>query len=429
MVLINKNKIFLILKTWRTNVVLFGFTLLFSIAGCAQHEAKPENKRASVTAKKPFPQELNYKGCIKPDVSQDVLNKEVAAYYDYWEQKYLKALTSLPGGYYVYGHITGNPDGFKPLGSSEGMGYGMIVTVLMAGHDPDAKTYYDGLYKTFKAFHSKINPYLMGWVVADDKKAQGFFDSATDGDMDIAYSLLLADKQWGSDGRINYHQEAIQMIRKGLEKSYITTNLRLNLGDWDAKDTYETRPSDWMMDHMRAFYEATGDSIWLKVVHSLYKVYQDISKKYSSQTGLVSDFIIDNPPKPCPPDFLDESHVTNTYAYNACRVPLRIAMDYGLYGSKEAYNICTKMVNWIKQKTNGNPGNIVDGYKLDGTAYGSDPEAVFVAPFVAASVINPKNQQFLNKGWNFIKDKKSGYYSDTYNLLCMLFISGNWWNP
>ena len=38
----------------------------------------------------------------------------------------------------------------------------------------------------------------MGWVVADSKKAQGHFDSATDGDLDIAYSLLLAHKQWGS---------------------------------------------------------------------------------------------------------------------------------------------------------------------------------------------------------------------------------------
>ena len=37
----------------------------------------------------------------------------------------------------------------------------------------------------------------MGWVVADSKST-GHFDSATDGDLDIAYSLLLAHKQWGS---------------------------------------------------------------------------------------------------------------------------------------------------------------------------------------------------------------------------------------
>jgi hypothetical protein len=158
-------------------------------------------------------------------------------------------------------------------------------------------------------------------------------------------------------------------------------------------------------------------------------VYNAFSKKYSPGTGLVSDFIVGNPPEPCPPDFLDESPVTNTYAYNACRVPLRLVMDYAFYNSKDAYTICTRLVNWIKENTHADPAEIVDGYNLDGTSIGTDPEAVFVSPFIAASVIHVKNQDFLNKGWNFIKDKKSGYYSDTYNLLCMLFISGNWWRP
>ena len=36
--------------------------------------------------------------------------------------------------------------------------------------------------------------------------------SATDGDMDIAYSLLLANEQWGSNGKINYLKEAQLMI-------------------------------------------------------------------------------------------------------------------------------------------------------------------------------------------------------------------------
>lgn len=31
---------------------------------------------------------------------------------------------------------------------SEGVGYGMLITVLMAGHDPLARTYFDGLFKT-----------------------------------------------------------------------------------------------------------------------------------------------------------------------------------------------------------------------------------------------------------------------------------------
>lgn len=104
-------------------------------------------------------------------------------------------------------------------------------------------------------------------------------------------------------------------------------------------------------------------------------------------------------------------------------------MDYALYGSADALTISNKMVTWIKQKTGGNPMSIIDGYKLNGSNTGSGTEAVFIAPFVAASVTSTGNQAFLNSGWTYLKTAKSGYYSDSYSLLCQLFISGNWWKP
>ncbi|PSL44756.1 putative secreted protein (Por secretion system target) [Chitinophaga niastensis] len=380
---------------------------------------------------KPFPQAISYPNCIKPNnVTQSAMNASVASYYDYWKSRYLKNnLASLPGGYYVKGDITGSADGYKPLGSSEGHGYGMVITALMAGHDPNAQTIFDGLYKTFRAYHSSVNSNLMGWVVADAKGAQGHFDSATDGDMDIAYSLILAHYQWGSSGNINYLSEAKKMITSGLKAAYVTSSNRLNLGDWDTKTALNTRPSDWMMDHMRAFYQETNDATWNNVINSLYTVYAQFSTAYSPATGLISDFVVKNPPEPAPKNFLNEYPPTDEYNYNACRVPLRIVMDYAMYGNANAYNISNKLVNWIKTKTGGDPSQIKDGYKLNGTVSGTDPEGVFVAPFVAASVISSNNQAFLNSGWNFLKTAKTGYFSDSYSLLCQLFISGNWWIP
>jgi uncharacterized protein YjdB len=380
---------------------------------------------------KPFPQSLTYAGCIKPNhVSQATLNTSVSAYYDYWKTTHLKNnLSTLPGGYYVKGEITGSADGYTPLGSSEGQGYGMVITVLMAGHDPNAKTIYDGLFKTARAFKSSANANLMGWVVADATGAQGHFDSATDGDMDIAYSLILAHYQWGSSGAINYLEEAKKMITNGLKASNVTSNNRLNLGDWDTKTTYDTRPSDWMLSHMRAFYDVTGDVTWLNVINNLYSVYNGFTNTYSSATGLVTDFIVGNPAQPCPSNFLDEYPETNTWSYNACRFPLRIVMDYALYGSTNGKTAADKMATWIKGKSAGNPANIKDGYKLDGTATGTYATAVFVSPFIAASVTNSNHQAFVNSGWDWMKNKKEGYYSDSYNMLCMIFISGNWWKP
>ncbi len=380
---------------------------------------------------KPYPQAVSYPGCIKPNnVSQADMNASVASFYDYWKSKYVKSnLSSLPGGYYIKGEIAGSAEGYTPLGSSEGQGYGMVITVLMAGHDPNAHAIYDGLFKTARAYHSSINNNLMGWVVADNSGAQGHFDSATDGDVDIAYSLILAHYQWGSNGAINYLNEAKKMITNGLKAANVTSTNRLNLGDWDSKSALNTRPSDWMLSHMRAFYQETNDAAWLNLINNLYSVYSQFSNTYSPTTGLISDFVVKNPPEPAPKDFIDEGPQTNEYNYNACRVPLRVVMDYALYGSTNAQAISNKIATWIIQKSGGNPASIRDGYQLNGNVSGSDPEAVFVAPFVAAAVANPANQAFLNSGWNFLKTKKSGYYSDSYSLLCQLFISGNWWKP
>ncbi|TXR59134.1 chitosanase [Bacillus sp. AY18-3] len=386
---------------------------------------------AAVKEMKPFPQQVNYAGVIKPNhVTQESLNASVRSYYDNWKKKYLKNdLSSLPGGYYVKGEITGDADGFKPLGTSEGQGYGMIITVLMAGYDSNAQKIYDGLFKTARTFKSSQNPNLMGWVVADSKKAQGHFDSATDGDLDIAYSLLLAHKQWGSNGTVNYLKEAQDMITKGIKASNVTNNNRLNLGDWDSKNSLDTRPSDWMMSHLRAFYEFTGDKTWLTVINNLYDVYTQFSNKYSQNTGLISDFVVKTPPQPAPKDFLDESEYTNAYYYNASRVPLRIVMDYAMYGEKRSKVISDKVSSWIQNKANGNPSKIVDGYQLNGSNIGSYPTAVFVSPFIAASTTKSDNQKWVNSGWDWMKNKKESYFSDSYNLLTMLFITGNWWKP
>jgi len=381
--------------------------------------------------KKPFPQQVSYPGIIKPShVTQNAMNQSVAQYYDYWKGKYLKNdLSSLPGGYYVKGEITGNPGGFTALGSSEGQGYGMIITVLMAGHDPNAQTIYNGLFKTARAFKSSINPNLMGWVVADNKNAQGHFSSATDGDLDIAYSLILAHEQWGSDGSINYLQEAKQMITNGIKASYVTTNNRLNLGDWDAKNALNTRPSDWMLSHLRAFYDVTQDPVWIQLIDNLYSVYNDFSNTYSPTTGIISDFVVNNPPKPAPEWYLDEFKETNIYYYNASRVPLRIVMDYAMYGDTRSKAISDKLTGWIKGKTNNTPSKIKNGYKLNGTEVGDYATAVFVSPFISAATADSSNQAWVNTGWDWMKNKKEDYFSDSYNLLNMLYISGNWWKP
>jgi endo-1,4-beta-D-glucanase Y len=380
---------------------------------------------------KPFPQAVSWPGTIKPNhVTQATLNSDVTTYYNYWKGAHLKQSTVNTQRYYVKANSTGGSA--EAITNSEAHGYGMVITALMAGYDANAKTYYDGLYRMYDSHRSVNNNNLMQWQVFPDERSRSI-GSATDGDMDIAYSLLLAHAQWGSAGAINYLDAAQKMITNGLKASYISTALRLRLSDDGGNDQYSTRPSDWMFDHMHAFRNHTNDVVWDNLANNLYSVFSTVTANYASSTGLISDFVMYNPPQPAPPyqPQADEGPTTGKYYYNACRVPLRVVMDYAQYGSTSAKTIANKIATWSKSATGGNPANIRAGYELNGTALsGSNYQtAVFISPIVAAATCDAAHQQFLNQGWNVIKNMHEGYFEDTYNMLSLLYISGNWWKP
>ena len=377
---------------------------------------------------RPFPQGADWANCIKPSLTQTQLDNDVASYYDSWKTNYLKPAQFYPGAYYVQGECTGStPNGCK--GTSEGHGYGMLITVLMAGYDSQAKSYYDGLFNFFDTHRSTGDNELMGWVV-DNQETSNTYGSASDGDMDIAYSLLLAHYQWGSNGGINYLQEATDMINNGLKGSIFHLNTkRITLGDWDNNGN-NTRSSDWMASHVKAYEEHTEDDFWNQSSDEIYDMINVISTSYSTSTGLMPDFAINDPVQPAPANFLEFEYDGHFY-YNASRFPWRIAMDYGHYGDSRSKAICDKMTSWVRGATSNNPASINPGYLLDGSPINPSgwTSSVFVAPLIAACVTNASNQAYLTSGWNWIKGNSEGYFGDSISMLCLLFISGNWWVP
>src|SRR5690606_23482876 len=95
---------------------------------------------------------------------------------------------------------------------SEAHGYGMMLAALMAGHDPDARAVFDGMFAFFREHPSLLTPSLMAWYQKTSCGSAQGADSASDGDLDIAFALLLADKQWGSCGPIDYAAEAAAIL-------------------------------------------------------------------------------------------------------------------------------------------------------------------------------------------------------------------------
>lgn len=383
---------------------------------------------------KPFPQHVNYApGVIKPDhISQQQMDDSVQSFYKKWRARYVHDDAGA-GQYYIW--VEGTVDNNECV--SEGQGYGMIITALMAGYDPSAQKIYDGLYKYYKLHPSKKSSYLMAWA-----QTKNFTDidgtSATDGDMDIAYSLLLANAQWGSNGNINYFKEAQLMIAaiKKFEINHETFSVLLSDAvEPESEDYYDTRSSDFMPAHFKSFAKAINDNFWNKVVDKNYALFKFLQNEYSPDAGLVPDFIehIKRKPGAARPHYL-ESKYDGAYNYNACRVPWRIATDFIMNGDKRSKEFIEKINKWIRETTQNNPDNISAGYTLGGDDIKNRYyEAMsFIASFTVAAMIDTTNQQWLNKLWNYVlsfNTDQFDYYDNTIKMISMIILSGNYWAP
>jgi len=383
---------------------------------------------------KPFPQHVNYNpGVIKPnDVSQQQMDDSVCSFYKKWKERYLHD-DAGSSQYYIW--VEGTVD--DNVCVSEGQGYGMIIAALMAGYDTAAQKIYDGLYRYYKLHPSKKSPYLMAWA-----QTKTFTDvdgtSATDGDMDIAYSLLLANEQWGSNGNINYLKEAQLMIAdiKKFEINHETFSVLLSDAvEPESEDYYDTRSSDFMPDHFKAFAKATKDNFWNKVVDKNYALFKFLQDEYSPDAGLVPDFIehIKRKPTAARPHYL-ESKYDGAYNYNACRVPWRIATDFITTRDKRSKEFVERINTWIRETTQNNPDNISAGYTLEGDDIKNRYyEAMsFIASFTVAAMIDANNQQWLNKLWNYVlsfNTEQFEYYGNTIKMISMIILSGNYWTP
>lgn len=368
-------------------------------------------------------------GTIFPNQTQAVLDSTAASFYDQWKSKFLIQGCG-PGRYYVSA-----PSG-NTISISEGQGYGMTIVAMMAGHDPDAQTIFDGLYYFYQDHPSSKSPYLMSWEIVSDCSS-GDRNTATDGDLDIALALLMADRQWGSYGNINYLQAAMNMLQ-AIEKYELDTKTStVLLGSfatpsssyWDS-----SRPSDFMTAHFRSFGKYLDQSVWNGVINNNYSTVSSIQTNYSPTSGLISDFVVNVPttPAPAPANFLGDADAGH-YSENACRVPWRLSLDFLLNQNAQSKALVQVMNKWVQVSTGGNPKNIMSGYSLDGNPLaGTQPHYLqFMAPFAVSAMVDASNQQWLNALWNAIVavPVSDAYYSNTIKTLALIILSGNYWSP
>jgi endoglucanase len=373
-------------------------------------------------------------GSMRPSTALATLTAQTAAFYDQWKARYLKP--GCKAGHY---RVKADTD-FGATVVSEGQGYGMLIVALMAGHDPNAKTLFDGLHHYNRAHPSGIDPDLTEWSQKADCTTFDSSDNATDGDLDIAYALLLAFRQWGppkAAGDVDYKAAARRVVI-ALKRSNIdaATNLT-NLGDWvptagDAKFRSASRSSDWMPDHFRAFARRVGPGTWTPILDAHLAAIKQMQDAYAPATGLLPDFVSNTrtTPRPAPANFLEGPN-DGRYNYNACRDPWRIGLDAALSGDSRSKAAARRISQWIRAKTAGKPAAIRDGYTLTGNALQNEYNTMaFVAPFAVAAISDPGAQDWINALWReIVRTPPQGYYPDSIKLLSMIAVSRNWVAP
>ncbi|GGN87738.1 hypothetical protein GCM10011579_080890 [Streptomyces albiflavescens] len=368
-------------------------------------------------------------GTLKPTGAQSTLDQAVVSKYNAWKSAFVKQ--NCGNGWYE----VISPDADHPY-VAEAQGYGMVVSALMAGADPDAKKIFDGLVKYMLAHPSVHNSNLLAAEQDSSCTSVDGSDSATDGDLDVAYGLLLADKQWGSAGTYDYKSLAVKHINAIKAGEVNSSTHLMKLGDWSTSGDqyyYITRSSDWMIDHFRAFRRATGDAAWDTIRSAHQNLITSQQANYAPSTGLLADFIVNTntTPKPAGGQVLEGPN-DGDYSWNACRDPWRIGADAVTSGDSVSLASARKLNSWIKSKTGGNPDNIVTGYHLSGSAYDSGHDMAFTAPFIVTAMTDSGSQAWLDSLWNKLVAtpiSSTLYYGGSVQLQSMIVASGNYWVP
>lgn len=319
------------------------------------------------------------------------------------------------------------PDGQANSTVSEGIAYGMIIAVML-----DEQAMFDGFWTYARCFLNKSG--LMDWYIAPDGQKPLAVGAASDADEDMAWALIMADRQWGGAGALGESYASI--ARRLIDAIYATEvdhgrwpDMFLPGDDWRGRDVFN--PSYFAPNQYRLFGEVSGDpSAWQRVVDRGYEVLERSLNDASGnrENGLV-------------PAWCDSSGTPveafpgamKNYQYDSARTPFRMAQDYAFSRDERARAYLAKTSAFF---AGIGADALVDGYTLDGKP-APDPRsppqnpgsAVFVACAAAGAMHDPRYADFVDAAYARVRTgqllTRSRYYNHCWTVLGLLMLTGN----
>ena len=375
------------------------------------------------------------------------------------------------------------------IATSESQGYGMVILAYMAGSEEmlglspgewifgstSLRDYFDAMLRTVLEFPSSRSTHLfagrlLGYREPDGENRGGYrvdgagvrtapfardaiTGSATNGDMDIIYALVLADRQWGSGGRYDYIGIARNMLADLWRFCVHDEHHVLLLGDW-AKTAANPvhgsaiRTSDFMLGHLKAFRDVDPAHDWQLVIDASLNAIADIRNaqdKLGNRNGFLPDFAVRGSGGWEVPRGNILGSYDNAFAFVAAHVPWRLGTAYLLFGdvpigdSGLYRRIIRPLDDFARTFTHGVYLVGLGPMHMDGTSFEWVDPNWFVPPLAVTAAAVGAGRPWVDAFWGHIPQHRwdfqglGAYLGDTngdyVRLLVLLTITGNHWIP
>lgn len=303
---------------------------------------------------------------------------------------------------------------------SESQGYGMLITVLAANKQQDSEKQFYDLYRYYNN-HKIKKTNLMSWrYVQGTKNSQNdIMNNATDGDLYIAYALILASETWQNHKDL-YENTAQNILKDILKYNTNSATKVLTVGNW-ANQTSKfyniVRTSDIIPSFFDKFYVFSNNRAWLDIKKNMVTTLYKSSRQ--SKSGLVPDFILVSNKGDVRPISYDKNVQLNKhdsdYYYNAFRIPFNLAQSSRR--SQEETVVLNKLMSFFNSQQ-----KITSGYTMQGKPLNQYQSASISAPIFYAAATDSKWRNLYRKQQAFILNSTNtsyNYYDDTLRTLVL----------
>jgi endoglucanase len=343
---------------------------------------------------RPFPQNIKYPyGFIPKTLNSDWLQSE----YKRWKDGPNSPVKSCGSNSVMIQTDNG--------GKVEAIGFAMLIFAYMGD-----KTQFDGLYNFYKTNCNSSAGGMMGWIGQCGGNSNC---SASDGDVDVAFSLIIASWQWPDGDYLDKAKQIITLMKKVVATCGNLKALNMGIsGGQPYNGCNEIDISYYNPAAFRLFAKVIGNAqdsaMWAQLADDTYTI---LNAGANATTGLVADrqSVSGSP--------------NGNYKYDACRTPWRICLDYLWNGNEKAKAWCIKVSNFADKF---GIKNIQEGFSLSGSSLGGAHNMCYTGGFAIAAMAN--SQEMIDKFGTELKTLKDTYwFTFTLTPCYLLTLTGNQW--